>query len=199
MLPKPDSVLIDGAMHLPNVTEPFLGKAPDIGAYEVGLGVPWIGPRAYTADRLAYGAPEPWAKTPVASIKDYADLGAPKDVSGASVLVARKDPKAFVLIRFEPMAPEKGWKRFEELLGAADKASNGKADKLITFADSLGARIVERQGVASLIGAQVGPKGVWNVVGGCAAKDRSALQGELYALVGSLQQTIAVAVKAAEK
>lgn len=195
MLPKEGSVLIDGAAVIPNVTGPYLGKAPDIGAYEVGLGVPWVGPRNYSADRLAWGAPKPWAEAPLASLKDYSGLGAPASVSGPAVLIARAEPKAFVLISFEPMAAEKGWKRYEELLGPVGKASNGKADKVIEFLDGLGARIVDKNNAASLIGAQVSPNGVWKVVGGCATKDRAALQGELYSIVGSLQQTMAVAPK----
>ncbi|MCL2167112.1 MAG: hypothetical protein FWH49_07500, partial [Clostridiales bacterium] len=42
---KPDSVAVDAGMVLPNVTDGYIGSAPDLGAYEVGLGVPVYGPR----------------------------------------------------------------------------------------------------------------------------------------------------------
>ena len=45
LLPKADSKLIDAGTVLPNLTGPFLGKAPDLGANEAGLGTAWYGPR----------------------------------------------------------------------------------------------------------------------------------------------------------
>jgi len=36
---------IDAGIALPNVTDGFLGSAPDLGAYEFGVPVPQYGPR----------------------------------------------------------------------------------------------------------------------------------------------------------
>jgi len=42
---KPTSAAIDHGVALPNVTEGFAGKAPDLGALEVGQAPPHYGPR----------------------------------------------------------------------------------------------------------------------------------------------------------
>jgi hypothetical protein len=36
---------VDAGVRLPNVNDGFTGKAPDLGAYEVGEPVPHYGPR----------------------------------------------------------------------------------------------------------------------------------------------------------
>ena len=43
---KPDSAAVDRGTVLPNVTEGFAGRAPDLGALEVGAPIPHYGPRA---------------------------------------------------------------------------------------------------------------------------------------------------------
>ena len=42
---KPASPAIDAGVELPSITDGFTGKAPDIGAYEVGRSLPRYGPR----------------------------------------------------------------------------------------------------------------------------------------------------------
>jgi hypothetical protein len=42
---KPDSVAVDRGTVLPNVTDGYSGKAPDLGALEVGQPAPHYGPR----------------------------------------------------------------------------------------------------------------------------------------------------------
>jgi hypothetical protein len=42
---KPGSVAVDKGTVLPNVTEGFSGKAPDLGALEAGAAAPHYGPR----------------------------------------------------------------------------------------------------------------------------------------------------------
>jgi hypothetical protein len=42
---KPGSVAIDGGVDLPGITAGFAGRAPDLGAYEVGADLPGYGPR----------------------------------------------------------------------------------------------------------------------------------------------------------
>jgi hypothetical protein len=41
----PGSAAVDRGVLLPNVNEGFMGRAPDIGALEVGVAVPHYGPR----------------------------------------------------------------------------------------------------------------------------------------------------------
>jgi hypothetical protein len=43
---RPRSRAIDAGMVIPNVTDGFTGKAPDLGAYEAGVPLPHYGPRA---------------------------------------------------------------------------------------------------------------------------------------------------------
>src|SRR5262249_46902111 len=42
---KPDSAAVDAGVSLPNITDGFTGKAPDLGAYELGKPQPHYGPR----------------------------------------------------------------------------------------------------------------------------------------------------------
>jgi hypothetical protein len=42
---KPTSPAVDAGVELPNITDGFAGKAPDLGAYELGQPVPHYGPR----------------------------------------------------------------------------------------------------------------------------------------------------------
>jgi hypothetical protein len=42
---RPGSVAVDAGVRLPNVNDGFTGKAPDLGAYEVGQPIPHYGPR----------------------------------------------------------------------------------------------------------------------------------------------------------
>jgi hypothetical protein len=43
--PRPDSVLVDAGVVIPNVNEDYAGQAPDLGAYEVGQDLPHYGSR----------------------------------------------------------------------------------------------------------------------------------------------------------
>jgi hypothetical protein len=42
---KPNSAAVDHGVILPNITDGFSGKAPDLGAFEVGQAPPHYGPR----------------------------------------------------------------------------------------------------------------------------------------------------------
>ncbi len=44
---KPDSAAVDRGVIIPNVTDGFSGRAPDLGALEVGQSAPGYGPRPY--------------------------------------------------------------------------------------------------------------------------------------------------------
>jgi hypothetical protein len=51
---KPGSAAVDAGTELPGITDGFTGKAPDLGAYELGQPVPHYGPRSQPP-----GAPGP--------------------------------------------------------------------------------------------------------------------------------------------
>jgi hypothetical protein len=42
---RPGSAAVDAGVRLPNVNDDFTGRAPDLGAYEVGRPEPHYGPR----------------------------------------------------------------------------------------------------------------------------------------------------------
>jgi hypothetical protein len=42
---RPASVAVDAGVRLPNINDGFTGKAPDLGAYEIGQALPHYGPR----------------------------------------------------------------------------------------------------------------------------------------------------------
>ena len=42
---KPDAPAVDAGCILPNINDDFTGKAPDLGALEVGKPIPVYGPR----------------------------------------------------------------------------------------------------------------------------------------------------------
>ena len=48
---KPGSAAIDAGIELPSITDGFTGKAPDLGAYELGRPLPHYGPRSAPARR----------------------------------------------------------------------------------------------------------------------------------------------------
>ncbi len=42
---RPDSAAVDAGVRLPNINDDFIGRAPDLGAYETGKPLPHYGPR----------------------------------------------------------------------------------------------------------------------------------------------------------
>ena len=43
---QPGSAAVDAGVELPTITDEFTGKAPDLGAYELGKPMPHYGPRS---------------------------------------------------------------------------------------------------------------------------------------------------------
>ena len=66
--PREGSVLIEAGVHVPGITDGYVGKAPDIGAYEYGAQSYWI--PGYQAPRASSPVPPNGA----AAVKKYADL-----------------------------------------------------------------------------------------------------------------------------
>ncbi|MCK6470178.1 MAG: hypothetical protein L6R28_00405 [Planctomycetes bacterium] len=192
LTPKDGSPLIDGGMEVPNLSGPYLGKAPDIGATDRALGPQWTGPRAYTAEGLAYGLPEGWKVAPAAEIAKCADLGAALKPEAVKLLLVRENPRAYIAVSFAAAQGDERWKALDAFVDAAKPADSaeGKNDKLVYFYDHLAARVTDDGKLAALKAAQVEPDGVWTVSGGAASADLAAVRGELFTIVTSLQQTI---------
>ena len=63
---KPGSAAIDAGMELPSITDGFTGKAPDLGAYELGKPLPHYGPRSAPVGAPAATAPRSLRGPPAA-------------------------------------------------------------------------------------------------------------------------------------
>jgi hypothetical protein len=189
MMPIAGRALIDSGASssqltgLENLLGPHLGSAPDVGAYELGLGEAWVGPRAFT-DRLAYGVPSGWSVASLASLGGYADLGAPGSVSDGRLLLVSSSPRAFLVVSFEPAAGESRWTRYEDLLdgNAGDTMLVGPA----RFRQGLAGSIVRRGANANLLGCRVDDNGVLKILGGTASGDLGAVQNEMFTFLRSL-------------
>ena len=187
VLAKGAGPLVDAGARLPNILGPFRGKAPDIGAHEVGLGMPWVGPRRYTADGLAYGLPMGWQVASVDSLAAYAPLGAPAKPGKVKLLLTRRQPRAFLLVTFEPVDKDP-WGRFQQIISkpAAPRGTEGSAH----FRDGLAARICRRRSggaeAAVVVGARVEADGVLKILGGCARDDLPRIRCQLFTFVRSL-------------
>lgn len=188
VLAKSGGRLVDAGAALPNILGPFLGKAPDIGAHEVGLGMPWVGPRRHTADGLAYGLPKGWQVASVDRLPEYLSLGAPSKPGKVKLLLTRRRPKAFLLVTFEAAVDGARWRRFQEIVETPAAAPG--TERPAHFRDGLAARVCRRRcrgaEVAVLVGARVEADGVLSILGGCARDDLARVRGELFTFVRSL-------------
>jgi len=54
---RPGSPAVDAGVELPTITDGFTGKAPDLGAYELGKPIPHYGPRSQPPGAVAADAP----------------------------------------------------------------------------------------------------------------------------------------------
>jgi len=182
LVPKADSKLIDAGTVVPNLTGPYLGKAPDLGAHEAGLGTAWCGPRCWDDEaRLVYGIPAGWKRTAVAAARGLAKLGCP-DAKGAKVLLVGDAPQAFALIRLEPAAGEARWRRARQIVADDTDAET----KVLEFQDGLYVRLYRRGGNAALVAGRVEPDGVLVVTAGCRWADLPERRTALFQFVRSL-------------
>jgi hypothetical protein len=180
LLPRAGTKIIDAGTVLPNLTGPYLGKAPDMGAHEAGLGTAWYGPRVWDElSGVVYGLPGGWKKLPLAKSADYAAIGCPNAANdpAAKVLLAGESPRVFALIRLEPADGEARWKRAGELVGydrqgATEPAAPAAGQTgVLEYQDGFYIRLSERGGNAVLTVARVEPDGVLAVTVGCAKAD----------------------------
>jgi hypothetical protein len=183
LLPRAGSKLIDAGTALANLTGPYLGKSPDVGAHELGLGTAWYGRRSWDEQsHLVYGIPKGWKKTPLSGAKAYAALGCPVLAPDARVLLTAESPRVFALMRVEPAKGEDRWRRAAELV--ADDA--GALTGVLRFQDGLFVRLYEVSGAARLLAARVEPNGVLRVLVGCRAADLPAARLAMFQFVRSL-------------
>lgn len=167
LVPKADSKIIDAGTVLPNLTGPFLGKAPDIGAHEAGLGTAWYGPRTWDLEAgLAYGLPAGWKKLPPDKASQFSSLGCPPAKAG-SVLLAGESPKVFALLAVEPARGEVRWEKARQFVGEKTSAET----PVLEYQDGFYMRLYARERNAVLLVARVEPEGVLYVTIGCSKAD----------------------------
>jgi hypothetical protein len=182
LIPRPDSKLIDAGKALPNITGPYLGKAPDLGAHEAGLGTAWYGPRTWDDESgLVYGVPKDWKKVPLTRAREFSALGCPS-AKGASVLLAGTSPRVYALLRVEPMTGEGRWRRGQQIVSEA----KGARTKALAFQDGLWVRLYRTGDNARLVGARVEPAGVLHVITGCRWADLPKARLTMFQFVRSL-------------
>ncbi len=173
---------------LSNLVGPYLGSAPDAGAIENGLGLPWMGTRSY-ADLLAYGLPSGWRVGSMSELANFSSLGAPANVAANDfrLLLVRDEPAqapSFLLVTFESLQGEARWSRFNAI--QAGQAGDQVVVAPVQFRDGLGASIVTRGANSHLLGARVDDEGVLKVFGSVASGSLSQVQDSMFTFVRSL-------------
>lgn len=181
LLPRKGSVLIDAGTALVNLTGPYLGKAPDLGAHELGLGTPWYGPRTWDEGLgLAYGIPKGWNKVEILRPAEYKLLSY-RDALSKEVLLVCENPRIVALIQFETSGGEARWRRQKQTL----EETQGAISKVLEFQDGFGARICHRKDNVVLIACRVETQGVLHVTAGCKADDWPVAQLDMFRFVRS--------------
>ena len=167
--------MIDAGAVLPNLTGPYLGKAPDVGAHELGLGTAWCGPRTWDPQggfRYTYGIPEGWRK-----------VAAERSKAG-DVLLERESPGAFALLEAEPLEGEARWKKLRETVAS----KTGALTPALAFRDGFLVRLYREGGHARLKACRVDPGRVLLVTAGCRYEDLQRVRTDLFCLIRSLYQ-----------
>jgi len=181
-LPKAGSKVIDAGKALPNITGPYLGEAPDIGAHELGLGTAWYGMRTWDLEAgLVYGVPEGWKKMPVTDSMRRALRGLPEEAK--AVVLRGTEPQVLAHFYVEPAAGEERWRRARKLV---DDESEGAETPVLEFQDGLYVRLVKRPGMAMLVFARVEPGGVLRGAATCKWDDLDKRRVEMFQFVRSL-------------
>ena len=183
LLPRGSAPIVDAGTVLPNITGPYLGRAPDLGAHEAGLGTAWYGPRTWDdAAGLVYGVPDGWRKAALSAVAECAGLGCPATPPGARVLLVRHAPDAYALLCVEPGAGNLRWERAQRAV-AADA---GALTPVLEFQDGLFMRLYDRGASAALVAARVEENGVLVAVAGCRTADLPAARLDLFQFARSL-------------
>jgi len=184
LVPKDGSPLIDAGTALPNITGPYLGKAPDIGAHELGLGTAWYGRRTWDDESgLVYGLPAGWEKVAPGKATRYRSTGlrVPKAAAGATVMLACELPPIVAVISREAAKGEARWRRARQLF--ADSAE--PVTEILEFQDGLYVRL-GRAGASAVLGAtRVEPDGVLKVLVFCRQTDLPAARRSMFQFVRS--------------
>jgi hypothetical protein len=136
-VPKEGSTLIDAGTVLPNLTGPYLGQAPDLGANERGLGTAWYGPRYWdTLADVAYGIPAGWHSL----TKDDPGKQAVIGLTGAEAILFNASKTITVMVMREKAQGEARWEKLNALV--ADDA--GAQTPVLEFQNGLLMRLYQK-------------------------------------------------------
>ena len=111
---RPGSAPVDAGVRLPNITRQVAGAAPDMGAYEVGVGQPHFGPRPRVVETVVeeYAAGQPGTLTLAQNV--------PNPFNGETVIRFALPADAAVTLTLYNMAGQEvarlvqGWRRAGE-------------------------------------------------------------------------------------
>lgn len=155
-VPKEGSKLIDAGTVLPNVTGPYLGEAPDLGAQESGLGTPWYGPRYWdTLAEVAYGIPRGWRSLTKEDPGKQAIIG----LTGAQAILFNASRTITAMVMVEKAQGEARWEKLKAFV--AD--DTGAQTPVLEFQDGLLMRLYERPKGLVLEVGRVEPEAVLHV------------------------------------
>lgn len=157
LIPRDGAPIIDAGLALPNITGPYLGKAPDIGAHEFGLGTAWYGPRTWDhASGLVYGLPDGWRNVDPSDAPG--SLVVEEIPKGATVLLS-KSKRILTVMTVHRSAGERRW----NLARAIVNPKEGDLTKVLEFQDGFYARLGITGGKAVLRASRVEAEGVLEV------------------------------------
>jgi hypothetical protein len=178
-LPKEGSKLIDAGTVLPNLTGPYLGKAPDLGANQAGLGSAWYGPRYWdTLADVAYGIPEGWHSL----TKDDPGKQAIIGLTGAQAILFNATKTTTVMVMLEKMQGDARWEKLNSLV--AD--DTGAQTPVLEFQDGLLMRLYQKPKGMILEVARVEPNGVLHVTIQSRERDAEAARTTMFQFARSL-------------
>ncbi len=178
-LPKEDSKLIDAGTVLPNLTGPYLGEAPDLGANELGLGTAWYGPRYWdTLAEVSYGLPEGWHSV----TKDDPGKQAIIGLTGMQAILFNATKTITATFMLEKAQGDARWDKLAALVADDTGAQTG----VIEFQDGLLMRLYQRPRGLALEVARIEPDGVLHVTVQSRLKDGDQGRASLFHFARSL-------------
>ncbi|MGW8181419.1 MAG: hypothetical protein ACWGQW_22040, partial [bacterium] len=180
LVPRAGAATIDAGISLPNITGPHLGKAPDIGANEFGLGTAWYGPRTWDqASGLVYGLPDEWHK--IAAAEAPESLLVAKVEKQATVL-ASSDGKILAVLTLHKSGGERRWSQARSITASQAVDLTG----LLEFQDGFYARLTRAGDNAVLKAARVQADGVLEVTVSVGHADLAANRLVMFQFIRSL-------------
>ena len=180
--PKAGGKLIDAATNLPNITGPYLGKAPDLGAHERGLGTAWYGPRVWDRDAgVIYGLPAGWKKIGPAKGARMGTWG-PDEFRKTVAMILCESPRILTWIQLEAVRGEKRWTKTCRIISDSRDA----VTKVLEFQDGLFMRLYHKDENAILTVLRIEPDGILYAGTSCRWTDLPKARPAMFQFARSL-------------